>query len=64
VEDVEAQRYLCRTHAGERTFAYATYTTSGRVVQTDVPTAAHWKDVLRDSRATSIRGFSKPPKTA
>ena len=61
VEDVDAKRYLCRTHAAALSVVHVTYSTSGRVVEAAAPSAAHWKDVLRDSRATSVRAFSRPP---
>lgn len=61
VEDVDSKGFLCRTHAAERTFAHVTYATGGRFVEASAPTAPHWKDVLRDSRATSIRAFTRPP---
>lgn len=63
VEDVDAKSFLCRTHAGERPFAFVSYATAGRIVEATAPTPAHWKDILRDSRATSIRAFTKVPAT-
>lgn len=61
VEDTEARAYLCRAHAAERRYTHVTYQTSGRLVEAQDPTPAHWQDVLRDSRATSIRGFARKP---
>lgn len=63
VEDVEGKRFLCRKHAAAVVFAHVAYSTAGRVVDAAAPTISHWNDVLGDSRATSIRAFTRPPKT-
>jgi hypothetical protein len=61
VEDVDLRRFLCRTDAKTRSFAHVQYTTAGRALQASAPTSPHWADILRDSRATSIRAFTKAP---
>lgn len=62
VEDVDAKRFLCRKHAATLVFAHVAYSTAGRVVEAAAPSPSHWNDVLADSRATSIRAFTRAPK--